>query len=245
MPQVTGWVQRRRGPTMKIDLAVAQLLCSRLCHDLVGPAGAINVGVELLEETAGAGADAETVGLLGRVARQVKTTLAFYRVAFGFGGMVEDDDVDGQVREVAEAFVGEGPVELDWPLPGPETPALDITTGKLLLNMMLLGHGALIRGGTLAVRVIDLGEEGRGIAVVATGDRARLRDELRAAATAPVAAAATVASTAEGGIGEALTAYTVQAALTRLLADAIGAELEVTDTGEGEVRIAALVGRTA
>ena len=230
---------------MKIDLAVAQLLCSRLCHDLVGPAGAINVGVEMLEETAGAGADAETVALLGRGARQVKATLAFYRVAFGLGGMGEEEDVDAQAREAAEALVETSPIELDWPLPGPETPVLDGAAGKLLLNMILLAHGALIRGGTLGVRVVDLGDDGRGLAVIARGERARLRDEIRAAATAPVAAAATVASTAEGGVGEALTAYTVQAALTRLLADAVGAELEVTDTGDGEVRVAALIGRPA
>lgn len=242
--RVTGWGQRR-GAGVKVDLDVVQLLCSRLCHDLIGPVGAVNVGVEMFEEAAHAEADAEALAMLGRSARQVKAALALYRIAFGFGGLSEDGDIDGQLREVVDTFVGDGPVTLDWPLPEPETPGLDAVTAKLLLNMVLLGHGALIRGGTLGIRVVDLGDDGRGLAVIATGERARLRDELRSAATAPVAAVATAASAADGGIGEALTAYTVQAALTRLLADAAGAELEVTDTGQGEVRIAALVGMSA
>ncbi len=228
---------------MKIDLDIAQLLCSRLCHDLVGPAGAVNAGVELLEETPGVNVDAEAVGLLGRGARQVKAMLALYRIAFGFGGMVEDGDIDRQIRDIAGAYVANGKVKLDWPLSDPQAPRLDAGAGKLLLNMMLLGHGALIRGGTLGVRIVDLGDDGCGLAVIATGDRARLRDDLRSAVTAPVAAVAPVASGADGGTGEGLTAHTVQAALTRLLADAVGGELEVTDTGQGEVRIAALVGK--
>ena len=33
----------------QIDLRVAELMASRLCHDLVGPIGAVNNGLELME----------------------------------------------------------------------------------------------------------------------------------------------------------------------------------------------------
>ena len=33
-----------------IDFRVLELLCGRLCHELVSPVGAINNGVELLDE---------------------------------------------------------------------------------------------------------------------------------------------------------------------------------------------------
>ena len=209
---------------MKVDLRVAQLLCSRLCHDLLGPAGAVGVGVEMLQEVPNDQFDA--LGLLGRSAVQVNGKLAFYRVAFGLGGLREADSVAGQARALIAGLIDARSVQLDWP-EGDGDEALSAEACKLLLNMVLLAHAALIRGGVLGVRVVPL-DGGVGLAAIANGDRSRLREEIRIAAEAPTESAV-------------LTPHTVQAALTRLLADSLQAELEVTDTGQGEVRIAAFV----
>ena len=39
-----------KGVMMQINLKMAQLLSSRLCHDLIGPVVAISGGLELMEE---------------------------------------------------------------------------------------------------------------------------------------------------------------------------------------------------
>ena len=85
---------------MFVDLRVAQLLCSRICHDLLSPAAGVNAGVELLAEGGDNGPDA--VGLIGRSATQVARRLAFYRVAFGLGSSAEGV-VDG-FSEAGEAL---------------------------------------------------------------------------------------------------------------------------------------------
>ena len=69
---------------MQIDLKVAQLLSSRLCHDLVGPIGAVNTGLELMEEDSDD--DGAALGLMARSAAEAIRRLAFYRMAFGLGG---------------------------------------------------------------------------------------------------------------------------------------------------------------
>jgi len=68
---------------MQVDVRVAQLLCSRLCHDLVSPIGAVNAGLELLEEAADD--DGRALGLITTSAAEAARRLAFYRVAFGLG----------------------------------------------------------------------------------------------------------------------------------------------------------------
>ena len=71
---------------MLLDLQVFELLCSRLCHDLVSPVGAINNGVELLAEL---GPDEEALKLVGQSAQAAARRLKFYRVAYGAAGAAE------------------------------------------------------------------------------------------------------------------------------------------------------------
>ena len=68
---------------MSNDLRLAQLLCSRLCHDLVGPAGAVNAGLELAEEGE---MDGDALELVTSSAAEVTRRLAFFRIAFGAAG---------------------------------------------------------------------------------------------------------------------------------------------------------------
>ncbi|MSO76029.1 MAG: hypothetical protein EXQ87_03830 [Alphaproteobacteria bacterium] len=71
--------------TMPVDLKIVELLCSRLCHDLIGPIGAINNGLELLSDYDPSMAD-DVLPLLTTSAKQAWDRLAFFRAALGFGG---------------------------------------------------------------------------------------------------------------------------------------------------------------
>jgi len=64
------------------ELRLVELLCSRLCHDLVSPIGAIHNGLELLEENE-LEMEKEILGLLRKSSIEASCRLRFFRVAFG------------------------------------------------------------------------------------------------------------------------------------------------------------------
>jgi len=218
-------VSGRGNGAMLIDLRVAQLLCSRICHDLIGPVGAVSSGIELMAED-GAMAD-DALVLVARSGAQASRRLAFFRVAFGLGGAAGPRAV-AEARDLAAAFFDKGRAGLDWP--AETTRCAEGMVGpaaiKLLLNLVLLGADCLPRGGAVAVRAAPMAD-GVGVAVTAAGDGARLRDGVAEAM-------------ADGAPPEAMTAHTVIAGFAQSLARALGAVVEVSG-GDGEVRFAALL----
>lgn len=213
---------------MLVDLKTAQLLCSRLCHDLVGPVGAINAGLELLAEASGPfGADGAdgALALVNRSSSEVTHRLAFFRSAFGLGGGAAAGASLAEARKLAADFLGGGNVMLDWP---DEAEAnLGPEAAKLLLNLVLLGSECLPRGGTLAVHAAEL-PEGLGVALIAGGPGARFRADLREVLAPAVAA-------------ETLTARNVHVHYAACLAETLGAGIEVLEDAPGEVRLAVLL----
>lgn len=212
---------------MQVDLRVAELLCSRLCHDLVGPAGAVNAGLELLQEGGENGAGA--LDLMGRSAAQMARRLEFYRAAFGQGGLLDERSPFARARELAAAFLSGGIVRLDWP---PAEDArfagrLPVGSAKLVLNAILVGVDCLPRGGVVQVRLADLGE-GAGIAITSCGRGAAVRGDLRAAMEKDVSV-------------EDLSARTIHGHFARLVAEAIGATIEWSALADGEVGLALVV----
>ena len=67
-----------------VDLA--SLLCSRLCHDLMSPVGALNNGIELLADETDPDMREKCLELLADSARASANKLKFFRLAFGAAG---------------------------------------------------------------------------------------------------------------------------------------------------------------
>ena len=212
---------------MLVDLRFAQLLCSRLCHDLIGPVGAINTGFELLEEEAGLPEDA--LGLVARSAREVSRRLAFYRVAFGLGGgsAVKPESV----RNVLADFLVDTRVELDWIQDSDSEARLSVTGFKLILNLALLVRESLPRGGELTIRV-KADTDGVAVTVRGAGKGAKLRDEVQAALTNEVA-------------WEDLSARSAPAYLAVCLATELGTDVKVRKTEGDELAMTSLIPATA
>lgn len=210
---------------MLMDLRIAQLLCSRVCHDLIGPVGAVNSGIELMAED-GAMAD-DALAMVARSGAQASRRLAFFRVAFGLGGATGPRAVD-EARALTAALFDKGRAGLDWPAEATRCAEGMIGPGaiKLLLNLVLLGADCLPRGGAVAVRAAPMAD-GVGVAVTAAGQGARLRDGVAAAMAAEA-------------MPEALSAHTVTAGFAQGLARALGTVIEVSGD-DGEVRFAALL----
>ncbi len=207
---------------LQIDLRVAELLISRMCHDLVGPVGAVNNGMELLGDDGMEMAD-DALKLVSRSAGQAAVLLQFYRMAYGMSGNRQGGDLT-PMRELAGQFFSHQKATLEWAqAPAPE--GLPESAGKLILNMIILAAETLPRGGT--VGVLFSNEAGVvEIVVVAVGADAGLRDETRAGLK-------------EGVAIEDLTPRSVHGYFTRLLARRMGGDLEVAPAGPGHLRITA------
>jgi histidine phosphotransferase ChpT len=147
---------------------LAAMLCSRLCHDMLSPVGALANGLELLADEQDPQMRARCMELLEQSARISTDKLKFFRLAFGAaGGFGEAIPID-EARSVVEALAPESKrVTINWAIPEPSLPKPAI---KVLLNLAQIALDALVRGGTL-----DIGAERRDGAVEivarARGDR--------------------------------------------------------------------------
>ena len=140
------------GHTPSLESALADLIASRIAHEVVGPVGAISNGLELMEEL-GADAGEDALKLVADSARQAAARLQFYRMAYGRSGFEVTNMA--QLRAAATAFFDDAPHhDLSWPLP-PVLPALGDGAGRILLILTELAKECLVRGGTIRVTVSD------------------------------------------------------------------------------------------
>jgi histidine phosphotransferase ChpT len=200
-------------------LDLAALLCSRVCHDLISPTGAIVNGLEVLEEKQ---SDEETktfaLDLIKKSARTASARLQFCRIAFGAAGSVSAQIDLGDAQNMARAFIEDDKTKLTWNLPRALLPKNRV---KLLLNMLLIAGQTIPRGGMLTVDAAGAGET-MGFRVTATGLNARI----------PQAVPGLLEGTSESG---SVDAHAIQPFYTGLLARACGLKVDVKAEGEGIV----------
>ena len=150
------------------DLELASLLCSRLCHDMLSPVGALNNGLELLRDERDPEMRKRCFELLEQSAKASADKLKFFRLAFGAAGGFGELVPVAEPRALIEALVGDsGRIELNWAL-GSE--ALPKPAVKTLLNLAAIGIEALVRGGTLEIGA-ELREHASEIVIRAAGPR--------------------------------------------------------------------------
>jgi histidine phosphotransferase ChpT len=132
---------------------LAALLCSRVCHDIISPVGAINNGLELLDE---GGADEDAMNLIRTSARNASARLQFARIAFGAAGSAGMLIDTGDAEAVAIAFLKNEKPELIW---NGGRALLPKNKVKLLLNLILIANGAIPRGGKITVTLENIETE--------------------------------------------------------------------------------------
>lgn len=204
----------------------ASLLCSRLCHDLLSPVGALNNGLELLADETDPDMRARCVELLSESARASANKLKFFRLAFGASGGFGDSVDTREAKAAIDGLYGhDGRIAVEWLVADSVLPKTAI---KVLLNLVLIAGDALVRGGRL-----DIGAEAAGdgyeIVIRAEGPRIVLDPELRAALT--------------GASDEAaLTPRAAAAWLVHRLALDSGGVAQVVEGGEGVLLFGAALG---
>jgi histidine phosphotransferase ChpT len=169
-----GGVLSQQVPMNAIDLA--SLLCSRLCHDLLSPVGALNNGLELMADEQDPEMRERCLELLNESARASANKLKFFRLAFGAGGGFGDAiDTREAYSALAGLFGAEKHLELGWMV---NDDALPKGAVKLLLNLALIAGDALVRGGRLDVGA-EQADGGLEIVIRAEGPRILLDPVLR------------------------------------------------------------------
>lgn len=161
----------------KIQLRVAELMCSRLCHDLISPISAINNGIELMNEN-DEGIIDSSIELLGTSAKQALDRLSFYRVAFGLagGGAIISWN---EIRNILEIFAAERKTTIVWTRE-PQQPHENIShiLAKLVVNVVYLAMECLPRGGVISVDNLEQ-KAPEPIVVRLEGPKCNLRDDVQ------------------------------------------------------------------
>lgn len=126
------------------SLQIAALLCSRLCHDLISPIGAISNGLEVLQDEDDPEMRETALSLIEASAQNATARLQFARLAFGVAGsMGAQIDLNDAAR-LANDLLARGKVTLDWRMTGTTAPKDSV---KLLLNLILICVDCIPRGG--------------------------------------------------------------------------------------------------
>ena len=202
-------------------LELAALLCSRVCHDLISPVGAIVNGLEVLDDDPKPEDREFALDLIRKSAKTASARLQFCRLAFGAAGSAGAQIDLGDAQNMARGHIEDGKSTIAWNLPRLLLPKNRV---KLLLNMLVIAQHTIPRGGTLTVDPVGEGE-GMSFRVTAAGLNARLPQNI-----------ADILNAAHAGTTDA---HSVQPYYTRLLAEACGLRVSLAVEGETVVVTAA------
>lgn len=205
------------------DLQLAALLCSRVCHDLISPVGAIANGLEVLNDDDDEMMREHAMSLIESSAQQASAKLQFARLAFGAAGTAGDHIDVGDARQVTLGLLKSGKIELQWPT---DNQVLPKDAVKLLLNLILIGMDSIPRGGSL--RVSSVTDDGDlTLEVRADGVKAKVPEDVKevllSGDTPPI---------------EEMSARSIQPHLSALVARELGLKLSVS-TQDDAVSISA------
>ncbi|WP_208434099.1 histidine phosphotransferase ChpT [Bartonella taylorii] len=128
---------------------LAALLCSRICHDLISPVGAIQNAMELYDES---GAEEDALQLVRWSVASASARLQFARLAFGFAGASGGQIDTRSAEQVAQQYMKEEKAILKWQAPALLLPKNEV---KLLLNLLLIANATVSRGGEIVVMILQ------------------------------------------------------------------------------------------
>lgn len=197
---------------MNHELRMAELLCTRLCHDLTGPIGAVNNGAEFLSEE-GFNMQNQAVDLIVTSAFSAVSRLQFYRLAYG--NVKESGEANlADKQKLAVDFFAGSKVVLDWPDTQTDAAGVSVSLkmARLIFNLLIMASAVLIRGGTVSVRISANAEGNRVLHVVAKGQNLKWENEVTQIFEGRLAA-------------EELSPKNVQAQLTKYFVDDLGATI--------------------
>lgn len=202
-------------PTLDISaLDLAALLCSKVCHDVIGPVGAIRNGLEVLEEEKDSSMREFALDLIRKSSGNAAARLQFARLTYGASGSAGASIDLGDAEQVAKGHLDDEKHKLSWTGPRQLLPKNKV---KLLLNLLLVARDCVPRGGTIAASIRTEGDT-CWYSIVAKGNASRIPPNLVAAV--------------EGKIDGVLDVHAVQPFYTGLIARECGMKIAFTQDGD-------------
>lgn len=155
-------------PNQMIDtdtaLELASLLCSRLCHDMLSPVGALSNGLELLADEKDPEMRRRCFELLEQSARSSADKLKFFRLAFGAAGGFGETIPTAEPKALIDALVaGKDRLSVHWQVSADALPKAAV---KTLLNLAQIAIDALVRGGSVDIAAEMRSDQGRQVAEI-------------------------------------------------------------------------------
>jgi histidine phosphotransferase ChpT len=135
---------------------LAAMLCSRVCHDLINPIGAIGNGLEVLSDPSQAEMAEGARDLIASAAKQSRAKLEFARLAYGASSTTGTDIDTRECERVARLLFEIEKADLEWNAP---LILLPKHKAKLFMNMLLIAAGSVPRGGVVTASIT--GEAGQ------------------------------------------------------------------------------------
>jgi len=129
---------------------LAAMLCSRVCHDLINPVGAIGNGLEVLNDPSQSAMMEGAQELIANSAKHARAKLEFARLAYGASSTAGTDFDTRECERVARLLFEIEKADLDWKVP---LILLPKHKAKLLMNMLLIAAMSVPRGGLVKVEV--------------------------------------------------------------------------------------------
>lgn len=203
-------------------LEIAEFLMARLCHDMAGPVGAINNGVELLKDP-NPEFHQESVDLIEISAKEAVARLLYFRQAYGNSKNQAGISMT-TIKDLVKNFYETKPISFDWPEAHGDADPIQILSAdivKILLNSIIIVSNSLIHGGKITIRIKNQ-KNSQAIKVRGEGKSIKLQEHI----------SKTLASDLKETM---LDSRNVQAYLTATLAKKIG-KLK-TDIGEEYLEI--------
>ncbi|MGA2045075.1 MAG: histidine phosphotransferase family protein [Roseiarcus sp.] len=215
--------------TFALDgMDLAALLCSRVCHDVISPVGAIINGLEVLEDEKEAEMREIALDLIKKSAAAASARLQFCRLAYGAAGSVGASIDTGDAENVTRGLINNDRTKLVWNATRRYAPKNKV---KLVLNLCLIAISVIPRGGVVTVALSGEGEALEAL-VEAKGPNARLAHGV----------AALIAGTVEGG---SVDAHSIQAYYTGLVARSCGLQVTIETAADSIALRASLAVETA
>ncbi len=197
------------------------ILSARLCHDLAGPISAVASAIELINFDSSE-TKAKALALIKQSSDESVARLRYFRFAYSMAEAKGEMDME-EIRSVITDMYSQGKIKVEWTKEASTAMlALTPTSGRLLLNLILIAVSSLIYGGTIHIKLAKV-EKVKVITVVGVGSERGIKklDEARAILLNDI-----------NTMAETLSLRNVQVYLTKMLIEQLQVQLEMVESSE-------------
>lgn len=147
---------------------MAELLCTRMCHDMAGPIGAVSNGAELLDDEDGGSGASQAFELIQTSAKSAVSKLVFFRNAYGRINFAGEADLF-EIKGMTENYLEGSKIKLIWNGTH-ENSAISISRklGRIILLVILFISESMIKGGDITVAITSV-DDAAHLSITGTG----------------------------------------------------------------------------